>query len=69
MKIAGWIVLVLGILSLVGSLVGGTSVVGPLFWTGLGAYLVHRGKTKEREQKEKEDRNRKGGQEDGRGQA
>ena len=69
MKIAGWIVLVLGILSVVGRLVGGTSVVGCLLWTGLGAYLVQRGKTKEREQKEKEDWNRKGGQEDGRGQA
>lgn len=49
MKTAGWIFLVLGILSFLGAAIGSSSVVGPCFWIALGAFLIYRGKAKEKE--------------------
>lgn len=42
MKIAGWICLVIGVLSFFGAALKGNSVFGPLFWIGLGAFLLYR---------------------------
>lgn len=46
MKIAGWICTILGALSLLGALLGGSSPTGPLFWLGLGIFLLYRGYNK-----------------------
>ena len=40
MRIAGWIFVIIGGLSLIGSIAGGNSAFGPLFWLGLGITLV-----------------------------
>jgi len=53
MKIAGWIVLSIGVLSLI----GGRNPFGPLFWIALGIFLLHRASQKEKEKKDKEDWN------------
>lgn len=55
MKTAGWIILAFGILSIFGSIIGGTSAAGPFFWTALGAFLLHRGYQKEKEKKDKDE--------------
>lgn len=52
MKIAGWIITVFGCISLLGSLIGGNSPIGPIFWIGLGIFLLHRA---EQKRKDKED--------------
>jgi len=52
MKIAGWICLVIGVLSFFGAALKGNSVFGPLFWIALGAFLLHRVSNKEQEQKQ-----------------
>ncbi len=59
MKIAGIVILVFGSLSFLGCLIGGNSVFGPLFWIGLGAYLIHRAAQKKKEQAEKDEWNNK----------
>lgn len=50
----GWGItcIVLGILSLMGCLLKGNSATGPLFWIGLGIYLVHRANQKKQEQEQ-----------------
>ena len=40
MKAIGWIFVVIGGLSLIGSIAGGNSAFGPLFWLGLGITLI-----------------------------
>lgn len=40
MKIFGWICIAIGILSLIGSASSGDSVVGPLFWLGVGIAML-----------------------------
>ena len=40
MKTIGWIFIIIGGLSLVGSIAGGNSAFGPLFWLGLGITLL-----------------------------
>ena len=40
MKVIGWILVVFGGLALIGSIAGGNSAFGPLFWLGLGIALV-----------------------------
>ena len=40
MKSIGWIFVVIGGLSLIGSIAGGNSAFGPLFWLGLGITLI-----------------------------
>lgn len=47
MKTAGWICLVFGVLSFLGAALKGNSVFGPLFWIGLGAFLLYRVNNKE----------------------
>ena len=54
MKIWGYILLILGSLSFIGTLRGGTGSVGPLFWAVLGAYLISRAKKKEQEKADKD---------------
>lgn len=46
MKIAGWIFVIIGSLSLLGALLGGNRPVGPLFWVGLGITLLYFAKNK-----------------------
>lgn len=55
MKIAGWIFLVIGVLSFFGAALKGNSVFGPLFWISLGAFLLYRGNNNEKEIEEKRD--------------
>lgn len=40
MKIFGWICIALGGLSLIGAAGAGDSVIGPLFWLGVGIALL-----------------------------
>ena len=40
MKAIGWIFVVFGVLSLIGSIAGGNSAFGPLFWLGLGITFI-----------------------------
>ena len=44
MKIAGWILLVLGSLSCIGALTAGHNISGPLFWIAIGIMLIIRSK-------------------------
>lgn len=53
MKIAGWILLVLGLISALGSLTAGHSPAG-LFWAALGGFLIYRSHQKQREKEEAE---------------
>lgn len=41
MKIAGWILIVLGGLSMVGAASAGHSVFEPIFWLGVGITLLY----------------------------
>lgn len=41
MKIAGWILVVLGGLSSLGAACAGHSVFGPIFWLGVGITLLY----------------------------
>ncbi len=54
MKTAGWIILVIGILSLIGSIIGGTNPMGPTFWIALGIYLLYRANQRKKEKEEKD---------------
>ena len=54
MKTTGIVIVVLGSISLLGSMIGGNSATGPLFWLGLGIYLIHRANQKKQEQKDKD---------------
>lgn len=54
MKICGWIFIVIGAVALLGCMVGGGRAFGPLFWLGLGLYLVHRANQKKQEQVDKD---------------
>lgn len=53
MKTAGWICLVFGVLGFLGAAVKGHSVFAPLFWIGLGAFLLYRVNNREGEQEMK----------------
>ena len=53
MRIAGWICLVIGVLSFFGAALKGNSVFGPVFWIGLGAFLLYRVNNKEEEREKK----------------
>lgn len=46
MKVAGWIILVLGILSFTGAALASHSVFGPCFFIALGAFLIYRSNEK-----------------------
>lgn len=42
MKILGFVFLVIGIISFLGALLGGSSAIGPCFCIALGAFLIYR---------------------------
>lgn len=50
MKKAGWICLIIGVISFFGAVAKGNSATGPLFWTGLGVFLLYRANNKKSEQ-------------------
>lgn len=54
MKIAGYIITVLGVLALIGTIVGGHSPIGPIIWIALGVFLIIRANNKQ-DDKEKFD--------------
>lgn len=54
MKIAGWIILILGSLSFIGCLTGGTNPMGPTFWIALGIFLLYKANKKKEEKEEKD---------------
>ena len=58
MKIAGYIITPLGVLAFIGTLLGGHSPIGPLFWIAVGVVLLALGyrKDKHRSPQEKENR-------------
>lgn len=47
MKTAGWIILIISVLSFMGAALKGHSVFGPCFWIAVGAYLLYRANNKE----------------------
>lgn len=51
MKTAGWICVVLGILSMIGAASKGDGLIGPTFVMGLGVFFLYRASHKEQEQK------------------
>jgi len=53
MKTAGWILIVIGVLALLGATSKGDSVFGPLFWIGTGIVLLYLKKEREKNNKEK----------------
>ena len=55
MKTAGWIFLILGIVSFLGAAIGSSSVFGPCFWIALGAFLIYRGEEKAKENQDKKE--------------
>lgn len=54
MRILGWILLILGILSFIGAASQGNSIIGPVFFGGLGAYLLSRVNKKKQEEHDKD---------------
>ena len=54
MKIAGYIITVLGVLALIGTFVGGHNPIGPIIWISLGVFLIIRA-NKKQDDKEKFD--------------
>lgn len=54
MKIAGIIILIFGSLSFIGAASRGNGVFGPLFWVGLGVFMIYRANQKKREKEEKD---------------
>lgn len=54
MKIWGWILLVFGVLSTFGSLIAGNPLTGGLFFSVLGAYLIHCANKRQEEKKDKD---------------
>lgn len=54
MKITGWIILVFGLLSLLGCIIGGSNPMGPTFWIALGIFLLYRANQKKKEKEEKD---------------
>ena len=52
MKVFGWILVIIGGLSLIGSIAGGNSAFGPLFWLGLGITFICIANRKENDKKE-----------------
>ena len=59
MKAFGWIIVVIGGLSLIGSIAGGNSAFGPLFWLGLGITFICIANRKENDKKEENKDNSK----------
>lgn len=55
MKIAGIICLVLGIISLIGCVAGGSNPFGPIFLLGIGIILLYRANAKTKASKDIED--------------
>ena len=58
MRIAGWIFVIIGGLSLIGSIAGGNSAFGPLFWLGLGITLVCLANRKKNNKEETKEENK-----------
>lgn len=54
MKIAGWILVALGGLSLLGAASAGHNVFGPIFWLGVGITLLYFGNRKKNNEDNKE---------------
>ena len=52
MKTAGWVILVIAVLSFMGAALKGHSVFGPCFWIAVGAYLLYRANNKEEKKEE-----------------
>ena len=59
MKAFGWIFIVFGGLALIGSIAGGNSAFGPLFWLGLGITFICIANRKENDKKEENKDNSK----------
>lgn len=58
MKIAGYIITPLGVLAFIGTLLGGHSPIGPLFWIAVGIVLLVLGYRKDKHRSPKEKGNR-----------
>ena len=54
MKITGWILVILGVLSFFGSALKGNSAIGPAFIIAIGAFLLYRVSHKEQESKQEQ---------------
>lgn len=62
MKIAGIIVMIIGGFALLGTLISGSSLLGPVFWMAIGGYLIHCG-NKKKKKNEKFEQWKEGGEE------
>lgn len=51
MKIAGWICMMLGVLSLIGAISAGHNPLGPTFWLALGIALLYRANNRDGNEK------------------
>ena len=58
MKAIGWIFVVIGGLSLIGSIAGGNSAFGPLFWLGLGITFICIANRKNNDKEETKEENK-----------
>ena len=58
MKIAGYIIILLGVLAFIGTLLGGHSPIGPLFWIAVGVILIVLGYRKDKHRSPKANENR-----------
>ena len=54
MKIVGWICLIIGSLAFIGAIIKDHNITGPVFFLGLGIYLLHISNKKKLEKKDKE---------------
>lgn len=55
MKTWGWICVIIGGLAFLGTISKSGNPTGPIFWLGLGIFLLYRANQKKQEQKEKDD--------------
>lgn len=58
MKAIGWIFVIIGGLSLIGSIAGGNSPFGPLFWLGLGITFICLANRKNKDDEETKEENK-----------
>ncbi|MGM9697006.1 MAG: hypothetical protein ACI3X8_09100 [Alloprevotella sp.] len=49
-----WIILILGSISLLECIIGGSNPMGPTFWIALGVFLLYRANQKKKEKEEKD---------------
>ena len=57
MKTAGIVIIALGVLSMLGILLKGGNLIGPVFWIALGWFLLYRARKKKEVESHNEENN------------